>query len=195
MGKQVAFLLMLVALSLLLVIGMLSSPHPGAARQALAQPPAEPTEFVGLTKCAACHFLQYKEWQNSPHGNAYKILPAKYRNSAECLKCHATGSGQANIAKNTGVSCESCHGPGGVHAKSALRFVDEEITEQGLTQLRSKIHRIDHQRCIECHVGAAHKKHPEFDRDEGTKERTSRSKQAGSNFFMLTSVHGKPEEE
>lgn len=193
MGKQVGFVWAFVASSLMLALGVLPSAPRGATRQALAQPPDEPMEFVGLTKCAACHFPQYKEWQASPHGNAYKILPAKYRDNAECLKCHTTGSGHANIARDTGVSCESCHGPGSEHAKFALRFVNEQITEEGLAQLRASIHRIDHKQCIECHLSAAHKKHPEFDRDDGAKERTSRSKPAGASFFNLADIHGKPD--
>ena len=35
-------------------------------------------EYVGLTKCAACHFDQYKDWKGSEHNRAFDILPLKY---------------------------------------------------------------------------------------------------------------------
>jgi hypothetical protein len=129
-------------------------------------------EYVGLTKCAACHFPQYKVWKTSTHGKAFDILPAKYRQDAECLKCHTTGYGHpsgsndALDAAPTGISCEACHGPGGEHSKNALRFVDEGITEAGMNRLRSSIQRVAVDQCIKCHVGQAHKEHPPFERDE-----------------------------
>ena len=131
--------------------------------------PKQPTpKYVGLTKCAACHFDQYKDWKSSNHAKAFDILPVKYRRDAKCLSCHTTGGHgggpQAVISPDQGVSCESCHGPGSAHASQALQFVNEPITEEGLRQLRGKIQRIDMTQCIGCHVSKAHKKHPAFDR-------------------------------
>ena len=126
----------------------------------------EPATYVGLTKCAACHFDQYKDWKGSEHNRAFEILPLKYRDDASCLECHTTGNATDATSQQFGVSCESCHGPGGEHSKLALRFVNELITEEGLTSLRGKIQRLDMVQCVKCHVSKAHKKHPPFDREE-----------------------------
>lgn len=128
--------------------------------------PHEAGDYVGLTKCAACHFDQYKDWKGSEHNRAFEILPLKYRNDASCLECHTTGSATDATSQQFGVSCESCHGPGEEHSKFALRFVNEIITEEGLTTLRGKIQRLDMVQCVKCHVSKAHKKHPPFDREE-----------------------------
>lgn len=130
-------------------------------------PPHE-ARYVGLTKCAACHFDQYKDWKGSEHHRAYEILPAKYRNDASCLKCHTTGKEGDALSQQFGVSCEACHGPGEEHAKHALRVVNENrlLSEEELTSLRQKIKRLDLHQCVTCHISKAHKKHPPFDRDE-----------------------------
>ena len=47
--------------------------------------PPNDLEYSGLTKCAACHFDQYKDWKTTPHANSYNYLPKKYRNNVECL--------------------------------------------------------------------------------------------------------------
>ena len=128
--------------------------------------PHENGEYVGLTKCAACHFDQYKDWKGSEHNRAFEILPLKYRTDATCLECHTTGLATDTTTQQFGVSCESCHGPGEEHSKLALRFVNEIITEEGLTTLRGKIQRLDMLQCVKCHVSKAHKKHPPYDREE-----------------------------
>ena len=153
--------------AVVMLIGVLP---PRIARIARAQAPKpEQAEYVGLTKCAACHFAQYKIWKTSTHGKALDNLPTKYRQDAECLKCHATGHGHdsaPSVGSLTGISCEACHGPGGEHSKHALRFVDEGITEAGLNRLRTSIQPVAVDQCIKCHVSEAHKTHPPFDREE-----------------------------
>lgn len=141
-------------------------------------------EFVGLTKCAACHFDQYKDWKESKHSKAFEILPLKYRNDATCLKCHTTGTAGDVASYQYGVSCQACHGPGSEHADYGLRFVNERITEKKLTALREKIQRLDLHQCVDCHISKAHKKHPPYD---GQAEiRASQKQSAG--FFG--SIHG-----
>lgn len=158
-------------LRITVVIMIIAGVHSGASHaqqvsgSSLAAPHAS-GEYVGLTKCAACHFDQYKDWKGSEHNRAFEILPLKYRTDASCLECHTTGHATDSTSQQFGVSCESCHGPGGEHAKDALRFVNEIITEEGLTSLRGKIQRLDMLQCVKCHVSKAHKKHPPFDREE-----------------------------
>ena len=88
---------------------VLAQPNPGSR---ISRTKPENAGYVGLTKCAACHFDQYKDWKTSGHGKAFEILPAKYKKNSGCLKCHATGLGKLNVQDNSfyqsGVSCEAC---------------------------------------------------------------------------------------
>lgn len=60
----------------------------------------------------------------SPGGTAFaSLLPpgqagAKFVGNAACAKCHATEAGTytQTIHSQQGVTCESCHGPGSIHA-------------------------------------------------------------------------------
>jgi len=105
----------------------------------LADAPAH--AFVGADKCKMCHNAaakgaQYTHWAESKHAKAFETLATeqakKYgaakgiadpQKADECLRCHVTGHG-APADKLTdkyqaaqGVSCESCHGPGGDYWK------------------------------------------------------------------------------
>ena len=149
-------------------------------------------QFVGTTKCAACHFNQYKTWKSSAHGKAFDILPAKYRRDASCLKCHTTGWGEATTLPEpsavfvTGVNCEACHGPGSEHVRYALRLVEQDLTELALDQLRGAIQRASLERCIDCHQSVAHGSHPGFDRELPPPRRQSqRTPQESQGFFSF----------
>lgn len=162
-------------------------------------PKAKEADYVGLTKCAACHFAQYKVWKTSAHGTAFDVLPTKYRQDAECLKCHTTGYGHESGFKDSsnaslaGISCEACHGPGGEHARHALRFVDEGITEAGMNRLRTSIQRLAVDQCVKCHISKAHKMHPPFDRDESaTGEGAEPTATRPTSFFSLTAHEEQP---
>lgn len=163
------------------------------SRLANAQSEKERT-YVGTTKCAACHFPQYKSWKTSPHGKAFEVLPAKYKKDAECLKCHTTGFGHESGFKDAsstgfaGISCEACHGAGSEHTRVALRFVDEGITEEGEKRLRTTIQRIAGDPCIKCHLSQAHKTHPPFER-ENTTGKTSQLNVPRSAGFFGFSAH------
>jgi mono/diheme cytochrome c family protein len=158
-------------------------------------PQAKEAEYVGMTKCAACHFDQYKEWKTSAHGKAFDILPTKYRQDAECLKCHTTRYDNPSGFKNpsnaslAGVSCEACHGPGSEHAKNALRLVDEGITEAALKQLRTSIQRLAVDQCIKCHISKAHKMHPPFVRDESAIGKSDKATATRSKSFFSLQAH------
>ena len=190
MRQRMAVLGGILSASILMLTGILPTTDPAFAQLGPSDSQTIPknAEYVGLTKCAACHFDQYKDWKTSEHGKAFEILPAKYKKNADCLKCHATGFDQLTVKKNSfyqsGVSCEACHGPGEDHAKFALTFVNELITEKGLQTLRSKIHRLDLGQCVKCHMDKGHKKHPPFDREA---EAPRPSQKQSANFFQ--SVH------
>ncbi len=147
-------------------------------------------EFVGTTKCAACHFNQYKTWKSTAHGRAFEILPTKYQRDPNCLKCHTTGFGRPTTLEQptavyvTGVNCEACHGPGSQHVQYALRLVEQDLTDAALKQLRDAIKRASLELCINCHQGVAHGSHPKFDRELPVpRGQTSRGTPASQDFF------------
>ena len=103
---------------------------------------AEPAHsFVGAEKCKMCHNspakgAQFAKWTETPHAKAFatlaseqakKIAAAKGiadpQTADACLRCHVTGHGAPapmltdKYKKEEGVSCESCHGPGGDYWK------------------------------------------------------------------------------
>jgi hypothetical protein len=91
--------------------------------------PGKPV-FIGSEACGKCHEDAYEIWKNTPHSHAYKTLAeAKYPSlrqyDAECIVCHTVGfsyvsgyTDEVNTAKLKNVGCESCHGPGSLHAKN-----------------------------------------------------------------------------
>jgi hypothetical protein len=145
--------------------------EPIVAQQPLENPPEGQT-YVGTRECAACHFEEFMAWRNSPHSKAFDILPEKYRADSDCLKCHSTGHGEASgfttmeaTPNLAGTSCEACHGPGSKHTEVAKSFGQEPLTEEQQAYVRSTIHRMQPGNvCVDCHLTAIHKPHPEFDK-------------------------------
>ena len=97
--------------------------------------------FVGAEKCKMCHNspgkgAQFTQWSRSRHAKAFATLAsdeakriaaalgiADPQKDEKCLRCHVTGHGVSaamltdNYKAKEGVSCESCHGPGGDYWK------------------------------------------------------------------------------
>ena len=87
--------------------------------------------YVGAEACESCHSDQYESFQkNSSKAHSWesvekmlsKLTPAEQK---ECYSCHTTGYGKPGGFKSiestpelANVSCESCHGPGSLHAES-----------------------------------------------------------------------------
>ena len=96
-------------------------------------PPAGQT-YVGVKKCSSCHFKQYMTWKKTKHAKeAWESMPAKYRTSAECLVCHATGYGdptgfkdEASTPNLVGTTCEACHGPGSKHEEVCKPYLNKK---------------------------------------------------------------------
>lgn len=96
-------------------------------------------KYVGATTCKMCHSSKksgeaYKIWEASAHAKAYATLASEEskkiatekgienpQEAAECLSCHITGHGKPatafdkRYAKEEGVTCEACHGPGSAY--------------------------------------------------------------------------------
>jgi hypothetical protein len=91
-------------------------------------------KYVGSERCSDCHPHAYKVWEHSKHAKAFQSLvdakrPSLRQFDGECVVCHTVGfqhdTGYADKANNAKrntllekVGCESCHGPGSVHANN-----------------------------------------------------------------------------
>ncbi len=91
------------------------------------------TPTAGVSTCAACHYQQTANWLASRHanldpaGNLYSVgTPTIGQvSAASCKSCHDPLGDSNNLsAGNVGnvvrpvVGCESCHGPGSLHANA-----------------------------------------------------------------------------
>jgi len=84
---------------------------------ASAQEGAPPPAQTSSSDCAVCHTEFQMVWQNGPHGQAgsdpvFLEEWTKQGKPGACLVCHTTGYDPATaIYKESGVTCEACHGP------------------------------------------------------------------------------------
>jgi hypothetical protein len=141
MMKTIVFLLVLAPLSYLL---SQSSKH----------------SYVGVQVCSPCHKTekqgsQLDIWQKSKHSQAFATLKSEDANkiakekgfetpaveTAECLKCHATGYNlEASLLGEKfkvedGVQCETCHGPGSDYKNMKIMKSHEESVAHGMTEI------------------------------------------------------------
>jgi hypothetical protein len=87
--------------------------------------PAEPgvASYVGVEKCLTCHADTKPFWEGDQHQLAWETLERDKKTFDNyCVSCHVTGfrrPGGSALKKLEGlvdVQCESCHGPGSLHA-------------------------------------------------------------------------------
>jgi hypothetical protein len=156
------------------------APVPEGATAGGPQLTAE-VHYVGTNQCFTCHRPQTNTWSETGHVHAFTHLPQQYQNDAACLKCHATGFGNASgyaagSEKDLAmVGCEACHGPGAAHIEAAQRFIlaepgEEEKIEK---QIRETIRKTPADAvCVACHIVQAHQHHPQYagqpDADSGS---------------------------
>jgi len=138
---------------------------------------AKAAEYVGNNKCKMCHMKQFKAWSETQHAKAWAglknadakaaadmatALKVEIKGSPSttdaCVTCHVTGfqlAGgfpQADSTKAAGVSnvtCESCHGPGSLHAAAPMAE-KKNLINHGVTA----------NMCMQCHTPATS---PKFD--------------------------------
>lgn len=92
---------------------------------AVPPPPAKgEAGYVGMDECDACHEEAVKFWRTTVHAGAYQTLvDTNQQYDLSCVSCHVTGfrkPGGSEVVKNEGlvdVQCETCHGPGSMHAE------------------------------------------------------------------------------
>ena len=145
-----------------LLIGSAVNSQPPEPKDAVPEP-APPTgqTYTGVKRCSSCHFKQYMTWKKTKHAKeAWESMPAKYRTSAECLVCHATGYGEATGFKDetstpnlAGTTCEACHGPGSKHEEACKPFLNKKKLDPDEEKIaRDSIYKV-HPRnvCVACH--------------------------------------------
>jgi hypothetical protein len=100
-----------------------------------SQPAAGAPKYVGSATCQGCHAAAYTWWQKHPHGQAYSTLERVHKQfNLSCVGCHVTGYSQpsgATLVHNEGlinVGCESCHGPGSLHAAQPTAAARKLVT-------------------------------------------------------------------
>lgn len=113
-----------------------------------APPPVEKgaAGFIGIEACTECHDEERKVWDGTKHAHAYETLQKDFKEyNLDCVSCHVTGYGKpggstvVHNEKLRGVQCETCHGPGSLHAK--------DPSKKGLIILKP-----EPQTCVaECH--------------------------------------------
>jgi hypothetical protein len=96
---------------------------------------------VGAETCKACHPAAYEAWRASPHARARESLPERSRNDRRCLSCHAPDLGDGLA----GVSCETCHGAGGLYSARHVMRDPELARALGLVEPGEKT-------CAGCHT-------------------------------------------
>lgn len=82
--------------------------------------------YLGSLSCKRCHAAEYSDWRATPHGQAFQTLTrAKQGANLDCVPCHSTGfdrpggpGSPTELGALADVGCESCHGPGALHAKT-----------------------------------------------------------------------------
>ena len=126
-------------------------------------------EYVGANKCKMCHSKQFKAWQATKHATAWMGLEKADPKAAadlagklgvklegnpatvdDCVQCHVTGfhlpggypgADSVKTAALVNVTCETCHGPGSVHA--AAKPEDRKKTINGAPSEKL---------CVQCHT-------------------------------------------
>jgi len=93
---------------------------------------AEEALFIGSKACAECHEEQYENYSKlSKKAHSWDSIAVmkddlKPQELQQCYECHTTGYGKPGgfvsyeqTPHLADVGCETCHGPGSIHADTA----------------------------------------------------------------------------
>lgn len=117
------------------LLGGCSKSDSGSIGPATANVLSAATPTAGLSACASCHPSVTTDWLTSKHanldpaGNLYSTgvptIGLVQAGGPDCINCHDPGGDSNNLtAGYTGnfprplIGCESCHGPGSLHANA-----------------------------------------------------------------------------
>jgi hypothetical protein len=106
--------------------------------------------YVGSATCQSCHSEAYGWWTKHAHGRAYATLEHVHKQfNLSCVSCHVTGYGRpggSSVVQNQGltnVGCESCHGPGSMHAQQPMA-AEHRLTKDPAETVCKQCHTPDH---------------------------------------------------
>ncbi|HXW54033.1 MAG TPA: multiheme c-type cytochrome [Myxococcota bacterium] len=118
---------------------------------------AHEARYVGANTCKACHAQAFVVWEDAVftrkaldeaghtvtrsigHSKAWQtLLDGNKDQDRSCVGCHSVGFMEkggyckvSEVASLKNVQCESCHGPGSLHAQSGDKnFIRRQVTEQ-----------------------------------------------------------------
>jgi hypothetical protein len=124
--------------------------HKAFADVAPKPAPAGTPSYVGSATCQGCHSGAFNWWTKHAHGRAYTTLEQVHKQfNLSCVSCHVTGYGRpggSSVVQNQGlthVGCESCHGPGSLHAK-APAAAEHRLTAHPAETVCKQCHTPDH---------------------------------------------------
>jgi hypothetical protein len=107
--------------------------------------------YAGSARCGDCHESQFAWWKDHAHGHAYATLEKRNKQfSLSCVGCHVTGynePGGASVVQNQGltdVGCESCHGPGSLHASDPDVDEDKNVRLEVAESVCKQCHNPEH---------------------------------------------------
>ncbi len=106
--------------------------------------------YLGPGKCKECHPKQHESWAKTRMASSFGVLrpgekaqekqlagldpAADYTHDTACIPCHTTGyglvGGFVSIEQTpdmAGVTCESCHGPGGSYVGTVMALDKPEF--------------------------------------------------------------------
>jgi len=127
--------------------------HNRSALAAVAPLPVKPGDasYVGSARCGDCHESEHAWWKEHPHGKAYATLVERNKQfNLSCVACHVTGYGKpggAAVVQNAGlvdVGCESCHGPGSLHAKDQDVDAPKNVVRDPAESVCKTCHNTEH---------------------------------------------------
>ncbi len=130
--------------------------------------------YAGPAACGECHADQFESWGETRMAQAFEVLRAgakvdekklakldptrDYTRDTKCLPCHTTGYGKIGgfvsfeeTPQMAGVTCEACHGPGGMYAGDRSITGHEVLTVTGGAGSEGVIYPPDERVCKKCH--------------------------------------------
>ena len=120
-------------------------------------------QVPGLPQDGKAGQAAYPIWEASKHAQSFNILKTETakteageqvpaQQSPACLKCHAPLHEKAKDISVEGITCEVCHGPGGLYRKLNVMVSREASVKNGLVVYASKDAIKAH--CLTCHENA-----------------------------------------
>lgn len=115
----------------------------------LEQIPRRKTDpYAGSKACQTCHADSYDIWVKTEHAAALKTLEDDgHDRDPDCVSCHVVGleSTVGYISRKatpdlTDVGCESCHGPGKLHAQAPEIHRMPKLTPQSCMSCHNPAH-------------------------------------------------------